>query len=56
MTPAVRALIAMCAAVGARNRAAMAITTDAAAEQTDGDEAEEALLQSYLFGKALAPA
>lgn len=49
MTPAERALIGMCAAVGARNRAAMAITMDAAAEQADAAQAEEALLQSYLF-------
>jgi 4-carboxymuconolactone decarboxylase len=49
MDPALRALIAMCAAVGARNRAAMAITIDAAAEQADPKQAEEALLQSYLF-------
>jgi 4-carboxymuconolactone decarboxylase len=49
MTPAVRALIAMCAAVGARNRAAMSITIDAAADAADVAEAEEALLQSYLF-------
>jgi 4-carboxymuconolactone decarboxylase len=49
IAPATRALIAMCAAVGARNRAAMAITMDAANEQADPAEAEEALLQSYLF-------
>lgn len=49
MTPAERALIGMCAAVGARNRAALAITIDAAAEHADTAEAEEALLQSYLF-------
>ncbi|HUP88360.1 MAG TPA: carboxymuconolactone decarboxylase family protein [Longimicrobiales bacterium] len=44
-----RALIAMCAAVGARNRAALSITIDTANEQADPAEAEEALLQSYLF-------
>ena len=44
-----RALVAMCAAVGARNRAALSITIDAASEQADPAEAEEALLQSYLF-------
>ena len=49
MTPATRALIAMCAAVGARNRASMAITMDAANDEADPMEAEEALLQSYLF-------
>ncbi|MGQ0563271.1 MAG: carboxymuconolactone decarboxylase family protein [Gemmatimonadota bacterium] len=49
MNPAIRALIAMCAAVGARNRAALSITIDAAAEQADAAEAEEALLQCYLF-------
>jgi 4-carboxymuconolactone decarboxylase len=49
MIPSERALIAMCAAVGARNRAALASTIDAAAEQADTAEAEEALLQSYLF-------
>lgn len=49
MTASERALIGMCAAVGARNRAALAITIDAAAEQADLEQAEEALLQSYLF-------
>ncbi len=49
MTPAARALVAMCAAVGARNRAVMANTMIAAAEATDGTAAEEALLQCYLF-------
>ena len=49
MTPDVRALIAMCAAVGARNRAALASTIDTAAEQASQADAEEALLQSYLF-------
>ena len=49
MTQAERALVAMCAAVGARNRAALAITIDAAAQQADAAQAEEALLQSYLF-------
>ena len=49
LTPSVRALIAMCAAVGARNRAALASTIDSAADQADPSEAEEALLQSYLF-------
>jgi 4-carboxymuconolactone decarboxylase len=47
--PSLRALVAMCAAVGARNRAALASTIDTAAEQADALEAEEALLQSYLF-------
>jgi len=49
MNPAIRALIALCAAVGARNRAALASTIDAAAEQADPAQVEEALLQSYLF-------
>ena len=49
MTPATRALIALCAAVGARNRAALSITIDTAAEQADVGQAEEALLQCYLF-------
>jgi 4-carboxymuconolactone decarboxylase len=49
MTDAVRALIAMCAAVGARNKAALAITIDQAAAVADPQEAEEALLQTYLF-------
>ena len=49
MSPAERALIALCAAVGARNRAALSITIDTAAEQADVAEAEEALLQCYLF-------
>jgi len=49
MNDALRALVAMCAAVGARNRAAMAITMDQAAENADAEQAEEALLQSYLF-------
>jgi 4-carboxymuconolactone decarboxylase len=49
MEPSVRALIALCSAVGARNRAALANTIDAAAEQADPAQAEEALLQSYLF-------
>lgn len=47
--PSTRALIAMCAAVGARNRAALSITIDNAHEQADPAQAEEALLQSYLF-------
>lgn len=49
MNPDLRALIALCAAVGARNRAALASTIDAAAELADPDAVEEALLQSYLF-------
>ena len=49
MTPDVRALIALCAAVGARNRAALASTIDAAAEQAKAADVEEVLLQSYLF-------
>lgn len=49
MSPAVRALIALCAAVGARNRAALSTAIDTAAEQADVGEAEEALLQCYLF-------
>jgi 4-carboxymuconolactone decarboxylase len=49
MNQGTRALIALCAAVGARNRAALSIAIDAAAEQADALEAEEALLQSYLF-------
>jgi 4-carboxymuconolactone decarboxylase len=49
MNDALRALIAMCAAVGARNKAAMASTMDQVAETADPAHAEEALLQSYLF-------
>ena len=49
MTQAERALIAMCAAVGARNRAALATEIDTAAEQAEPAQAEEALLQTYLF-------
>lgn len=49
MNPGLRALIALCAAVGARNRAALSNTIDTAAEQADAAEVEEALLQSYLF-------
>ena len=49
MNDALRALLAMCAAVGARNRAALAITIDQAAAAADPADAEEALLQSYLF-------
>lgn len=49
MTDAVRALVALCAAVGARNRAALSITIDSAAEKADPKQAEEALLQTYLF-------
>lgn len=49
MHDATRALIAMCAAVGARNKAALASTIDHAAATADPALAEEALLQSYLF-------
>ena len=42
-------MVAMCAAVGARNRAALASTIDTAGEVADPGEAEEALLQTYLF-------
>ncbi len=49
MHESLRALIAMCAAVGARNKAALASTIDQAAEKADPAQAEEALLQSYLF-------
>ena len=49
MNDALRALIAMCAAVGARNRAGMANTMDQAAAAANPADAEEALLQSYLF-------
>lgn len=49
MTQAERALIALCAAVGSRSRASLAVTIDQAAEQADPAQAEEALLQSYLF-------
>ena len=49
MDQALRSLIALCAAIGARNRAGLAITIDAAAEQADPGQAEEALLQCYLF-------
>lgn len=49
MNEALRALVAMCAAVGARNRAGMANTMDQAAAAANPDDAEEALLQSYLF-------
>jgi 4-carboxymuconolactone decarboxylase len=49
MHDALRALIAMCAAVGARNKAALTITIDQAAASADPADAEEVLLQSYLF-------
>ncbi|HEY0672374.1 MAG TPA: carboxymuconolactone decarboxylase family protein [Longimicrobiales bacterium] len=49
MNDAIRALISMCAAVGARNKAALASTIDQVAAKADPMEAEEALLQSYLF-------
>lgn len=49
MLDSVRALIAMCAAVGARNKAALTITIDQAAAVADPREAEEALMQCYLF-------
>lgn len=49
MNQGLRALVALCAAVGARNRAALSTAIDTAAEQADAAEAEEALLQSYLF-------
>ena len=49
MSEALRALLAMCAALGARNKAALSITMDQAANTVDQSEAEEALLQSYLF-------
>jgi 4-carboxymuconolactone decarboxylase len=49
MDESVRALVGMCAAVGARNKAAMAITMDHAAAAARPEEAEEALLQCYLF-------
>src|SRR5688500_12927056 len=39
----------MCAAVGARNRAALAITIDQAAAAAEPADALEALLQCYLF-------
>jgi 4-carboxymuconolactone decarboxylase len=49
MNEELRALIAMCAAVGARNRAALTITMDQVASLVPPADAEEALLQSYLF-------
>jgi 4-carboxymuconolactone decarboxylase len=49
MNDALRALTAMCAAVGARNKAALTITMDQAAAVADPADVEEALLQSYLF-------
>lgn len=49
MNEELRALIAMCAAVGARSKAAMANTMDQVAETANPAHAEEALLQSYLF-------
>lgn len=49
MNEAVRALVALCAAVGARNKAALTITMDQAADVANAGEVEEALLQSYLF-------
>ena len=49
MNDALRALIAMCAAVGARNKAALTNTMDQVASVADPADAEEALLQSYLF-------
>jgi 4-carboxymuconolactone decarboxylase len=49
MNDALRALVAMCAAVGARNKAALTITMDQVASVADPADAEEVLLQSYLF-------
>ena len=49
MTESVRALIGMCAAVGARNKVALASAIDQAAAVANPVEAEEALLQTYLF-------
>lgn len=49
MNEELRALIAMCAAVGARNKAALTNTMDQVASLVDPADAEEALLQSYLF-------
>ena len=49
MNDALRALIALCAALGARNKAALTITMDQAAASADPTDVEEALLQSYLF-------
>lgn len=49
MNDALRALIALCAAVGARNKAALSITIDQAAASANPADVEEALLQSYLF-------
>jgi 4-carboxymuconolactone decarboxylase len=49
MHDALRSLIALCAALGARNKAALTITMDQAATSADPTEVEEALLQSFLF-------
>jgi 4-carboxymuconolactone decarboxylase len=49
MNDSLRALIALCAALGARNKAALTITMDQAASAADPRDVEEALLQSYLF-------
>ena len=49
MNEALRALLSMCAAIGARNKAALAATIDQVAEKADPREPEEAILQSYLF-------
>ncbi|HEX6064438.1 MAG TPA: carboxymuconolactone decarboxylase family protein [Longimicrobiales bacterium] len=49
MSDSLRALIALCAALGARNKAALTITMDQAASAADPRDVEEALLQSYLF-------
>jgi 4-carboxymuconolactone decarboxylase len=49
MSEALRAIIALCAALGARNKAALTITIDQAAASADPADVEEALLQSYLF-------
>jgi 4-carboxymuconolactone decarboxylase len=49
MNDSLRALIALCAALGARNKAALTITMDQAATAADPRDVEEALLQSYLF-------
>lgn len=49
MDDALRALVAMCAALGARSRGALTITMDRAASVCDPAHVEEALLQSYLF-------
>jgi 4-carboxymuconolactone decarboxylase len=49
MTESERALVCLSAAISSRNEAAIADAIDAAHTSADGTQAEEVLLQSYLF-------